>query len=142
MVSQEEGQKAAVEALMKRIEAAEKKAKDAESENLKLKMAAKGQIAAMPVSGSFAAKVLVDGDRIEKNFRFRDGKVTVRNHTGKSVGHIYMSELVIKMANSGKVSDAELKQYPNISQLSQSEAKAILQHLADCESILVQIVES
>jgi hypothetical protein len=141
MVTQEEKQKELVEALMKRIEAAEAKAKNVEAENLKLKMAAKGQIAAMPVSGTFKAKVLVNGERVEKTFSFKDGKVTVRNHMGKQVGHVYTSELVMKMANSGGVSEAELKQYPNISQLSQAEAKAILQHLADCESSLVQIVE-
>jgi hypothetical protein len=141
MVTQEENQKELVEALLKRIEAAEAKAKNVEAENLKLKMAAKGQIAAMPVSGTFKAKVLVDGERVEKTFQFKDGKITVRSHRGVHVGVIYMSELVIKMANTGSISADELKQYPITKQLTQTAAKEMLQHLADCESALVQIVE-
>lgn len=99
------------------------------AENEKLKASAESGSQALPVQGSFTAKVYEKGDMVNKKFGFKDGFKFIRNNQAT----IFSTEGVIKIANTGKIDDKTAAQYPALASLTQESAQSLLQLLVDLE---------
>jgi len=112
-------------------------AKDKEIDAKKLELAAKTKaieksvktgIVSPPVEGAYTAKYKddVSAKEITKKIEFKDGRIKVR----LKEGHEVSSEAIIRIANNGKPTETELKQFPVLSTITKAVAEDLLIHYA------------
>jgi hypothetical protein len=95
--------------------------------NTALAEAVKDMPVALPIAGTFTAKVRRGAESKELKFGFKKGHRQFRDEKAT----IFMSELVMKVATGTALSDTEKTDYPSIVSLTKESAQALLQRLAD-----------
>lgn len=81
------------------------------------------------IEGTFKAKVLENGEKVEKTFKFKDNYLFFRDE--KSV--ILNAELLMKLANGETLTEQEITDYPYSAKHSKVSAQNELQRLASLE---------
>lgn len=125
MQTEEQKKIADLEAELKKAQASLEKAK---TQNKALKVANEAG-APLPIEGTFEVVKSEKGEAKTVKLGFKDGHKFIRDKQGT----IYLTEGVIKIANTGKIDDETAEQFTTLKSLNKESAKAILQHLADLE---------
>jgi molecular chaperone GrpE (heat shock protein) len=125
MQTEEQKKIADLEAELKKAQASFEKAK---TQNKALKVANESG-APLPVEGTFEVVKSEKGEAKTVKYGFKDGHKFIRDNQST----IFLTEGVIKIANTGKIDEETAEQYTTLKSLTKESAQAILQHLADLE---------
>jgi hypothetical protein len=111
-----------------KLEKAQSALTAAKTQNKALKVANEAG-APLPVEGTFEVVKSEKGEAKTVKLGFKDGHKFIRDNQST----IYLTEGVIKIANTGKIDEETAEQYTTLKSLTKESAQAILQHLADLE---------
>lgn len=130
------------EELTKEIERlkAENAALLAEKEALKtsIEQAKESGFVSKPIEGTFTVQLETpQGKKVKKTFRFKPGRIRTPLKDGIQVG----TEALIRIANGGKATEAELAKYRGLHGLTKGVALARLQKLAQLEATFLEEVK-